>query len=279
MTSPPTRPTKRKGTRPRGEMKLRKGDEQVRPRPPQNPVASNPTGPPIHLDPVLIEGTWYERRGMGQREYVLVPSIEGTEGAAEIPERIIRFAGYPQTVEILIRQQNRFLATPPVPGIAGPGPLFVGGVTQWSLQVDGALVYCPATPARTATLALIDAQSALQRLALHPVRWQDPEDWQNRACYFQGVPCRVYRFSPQLGEVLLLAEPGHHFPPSWISLEAGSEDTHATEALADILYSPVWWDRERSFDSHGRSGLPGPTPGPTPEGAPAPPPEEADTHE
>jgi hypothetical protein len=215
----------------------------------------------VSLEPVLVAGTWYERRTLGSREYVLIPGVAGTDVDTDpIPERIVRFAGYPQTMVVMIRQENRFLSTPGPEDRAGQD--FVAGVTQWSLSVDGTLVYCPATPARTALLALIDAQNAIQRLALHPVRWQDPEDWHERACYYQGVPCHVARYSPHLGEVLLQAEPGHVFPPSWVDLEADSVPPEPpTETIADILYSPVWWDRERAFP------------------APAPPLPEAETHD
>lgn len=279
MTSPPKRPA---GRSPEGKPRRRKrrDDTQVGPPPPSNPGAPEPAGPPIPLDPVLIAGHWYERRNLSGREYVLIPAVAASSQDTDpIPEKLVRFAGYPTTMQVMIRQENRFLFTPAPPDQDGPPPGFVAGLTQWSISLDGDLVYCPATPARTALLALVDAQNAIQRLLLHPVRWQDPLDWQDRACYYQGTPCRVTRYSPQLGEVLLTAEPGHTFPPSWVDLEADTVPTDPiTEVVADILYSPIWWDRERDYSGYS-PGTPAPTPGTRPgtrPGTPAPAPTEAE---
>jgi hypothetical protein len=139
----------------------------------------------------------------------------------------------------MLRQANRVLD--PV----GDGGGFVSGVTQWSVALDGVLVYCPATPSLDAFMALTDAQVAVRKLLSHPVRWQDPEDWTDRAVYYQGVPAWIRAFNPARGEVLLQADEGFSFPPTPITQELETDPTpeERTAVLVDLLTDRVWWSR------------------------------------
>jgi len=208
---------------------------------PSSTPSSGPTPNPQLLSEVVVSGTAYARIARDGQEYVVIPGIpaNGQPGIQPIGARALPFRGYPTLVQVMLRQANRVLD--PV----GDGGGFVSGVTQWSVALDGVLVYCPATPSLDAFMALTDAQVAVRKLLSHPVRWQDPEDWTDRPVYYQGVPAWVRTFTPARGEVLLQADEGFSFPPTPITQELGTDPTpeQRTAVLVDLLTDRVWWSR------------------------------------
>jgi len=205
---------------------------------PSSTPSSAPTTPPQLLPEVVVSGTAYARIARDGQEYVVIPGIpaNGQPGIQPIGARAIPFRGYPTLVQVMLRQANR---------VIDRDGGYVSGATQWSVALDGVLVYCPATPSMDAFSALTDAQVAVRKLLTHPVRWQDPEDWTDRAVYYQGVPAWIRAFNPARGEVLLQADEGFSFPPTPITQELETDPTpeERTAVLVDLLTDRVWWSR------------------------------------
>jgi hypothetical protein len=206
---------------------------------PSSTPSSAPTPNPQLLSEVVVSGTAYARIARDGQEYVVIPGIpaNGQPGIQPIGARAIPFRGYPTLVQVMLRQANR---------VIDRDGGYVSGATQWSVALDGVLVYCPAIPSMDAFMALTDAQVAVRKLLSHPIRWQDPEDWTDRAVYYQGVPAWIRSFTPARGEVLLQADEGFSFPPTPITQELGTDPTpeERTAVLVDLLSDRVWWSRQ-----------------------------------
>lgn len=195
--------------------------------------------PLTRLGTVAVDGRPYEWLGRDGASFVAVDPIVAGPDTEPIPGRLLPFAGYPVTADVMVRQTNRVVEV--------DGRSVVLGMTRYSISLDGVLVYSPPIPSPGAASALAEAQHALGRLLAHPVRWADEAAWRDRNVYYLDVPAIVRAFYPARGEVLLQVEPSEAFPPTVASSEAAVDPDDVPEptglAVVDILSDRVHWHR------------------------------------
>lgn len=196
------------------------------------------------LPSVLVDGRRYERMADPDgRELVEIPGVPGSAATEPIPERLARFAGIPVCVEINVRQTNRYVgAEVPLGPEAGDVSVgFVGGLTGWSVALDGVTVYGGMSVERDALPSLIRAAAAVPRLLGLPFRAWDEADWISRRVYLDGRPARVAAMLPGHGLVALVAEEG--------SDGFGHDgDGPIMELHVDLLSDRIGWAREPDRD-------------------------------
>jgi hypothetical protein len=190
------------------------------------------------LPSVLVGGTRYERMADPDgRQWVEIPGVDGTDETAPIERRLARFVGVPVCVDVSVRQANRYItAEAPVEADDDVSVSFVGGLTGWSIALDGVTVYGRMAPDPDAVPSLIMVAGALPRLLALPVRLWDEADWRGRPVYLDGVAAVVAGMVPHQGLVTLAAATG---PPGF----GPGDDGPVLSLDVDLLSDRIWWLR------------------------------------
>jgi len=165
-----------------------------------------------------------------------LPGVDGDEDTDPIPPRCVPFHGYVVPAEVRVLEQNRTVQR------EGEEPS-IQGLSRYGIIMNGTMVYSPPPMHRPIEELLVEASFVLQVLRKHPVRWWEPEHWQMRPVWYQGVAAWVVAYYPERGVAALMADEGEHFAPINLTRAGGGHAT-PTLALVDVAFDDVLWTRE-----------------------------------